>query len=81
MVIVIALQPITAAIEASGTDALPYMTTAIKGKDGAAQFAALQMVPNVHALPSATATLAALLPAVEPPVQIALIGEARTLAK
>ncbi len=61
-------------IQAAGTNALPYLTTGIKGKDGAAQFAALQMVRSVHA-PNATPTLAALLTAVEAPVQIALIGE------
>ncbi len=60
-------------IQASDAGALPYMTSAIKGKEGAAQTAALQLVRNVHAA-NATTTFAALLPALEPPVQIALIG-------
>ncbi len=60
-------------IEASGAKALPLVVDGIKGKDGAAQIASLQMVSSVHA-PNATATLAGLLSQVEPPVQIALIG-------
>ncbi len=59
-------------IQASGKRALPLMTTAILGADGASQTAALQLVREVAA-PGATKTFASLLPVVEAPVQVALI--------
>jgi HEAT repeat protein len=60
-------------IQASGKQALPLMTTAILGADGASQIAALQLVREVTA-PGATAAFATLLHTVDPPVQAALIG-------
>jgi HEAT repeat protein len=59
-------------IQASGKRALPLMTTAILGADGASQMAALQLVREVAA-PGATETFAALLHSVAAPVQVALI--------
>ena len=59
-------------ILASGKQALPLMTTAILGQDGASQTAALQLVREVTA-PDATKTFAAMLHKVNPPVQVALI--------
>ena len=59
-------------IEASGKQALPLMTKAILGADGASQIAALQLVREVNA-PGATEMLASMLPNVDPPVQAALI--------
>ena len=60
-------------IEASGKRALPLMSTAILGTDGASQTAALQLVREVTA-PGATEMFATMLHAVPPPVQVALIG-------
>ena len=59
-------------ILASGKQALHLMTSAIRGKDGASQTAALQLVREVTA-PDATRTFAGMLREVEPPVQVALI--------
>ena len=59
-------------IEASGKQALPLMTTAILGTDGASQMAALQLVREVAA-PGATETFTTMLNTVDSPVQVALI--------
>ena len=60
-------------IRASGKHALPLLTAAILGTNGAIQTAALQLVREVTA-PGATETFASMLNTVEPPVQVALIG-------
>ena len=59
-------------IQASGKRALPLMTTAILGEDGASQIAALQLVREVAA-PGATEMFATMLRSVDAPVQVALI--------
>ena len=59
-------------IQSSGSGAVRLMITAIMGKDGASQIAALQLVrevPGSHA----TETFAAMVRKVDPPVQAALI--------
>ena len=60
-------------ILSSGNRALPLMTSAILGTDGASQTAALQLVREVDA-PDATKTFSLLAASrVSPPVQVALI--------
>jgi HEAT repeat protein len=59
-------------ILASGNGAVPLMTDAIMGSDGASQIAALQLVREVPGANS-TKKLAAMLSRVGPPVQTALI--------
>jgi HEAT repeat protein len=61
-------------IQASGTNALPLVVSAISGNEGAAQMAALQTVRDLHA-PGTTVILGALIPNLDSGVQMALIGE------
>ena len=60
-------------ILASGDAGLARMTEAIAGQSGPGQTAALQLVSEIK-IRGATEALAGLLPTLEPPVQVALIG-------
>lgn len=59
-------------ILSSGKRGISLMSSAIAGTDNARQGAALQMATHIQE-PGVTGALAALLPRVEPPVQIALL--------
>jgi HEAT repeat protein len=59
-------------LRSSGAEALELMTKGIQGPHAASQLAALQFVTEIN-IPHATEKIAALLPSVEPSVQVALI--------